>query len=69
MLNFIRTRTDTGLTVNAYLLAEDYDTGVKISDQQMRQLNLVKHDTLGLWNYSVRPASPSRERGLCGCEI
>jgi len=32
MLNFIRTRTDTGLTVNAYLLAEDYDTAVKISD-------------------------------------
>jgi hypothetical protein len=57
MLNFIRTtKTDTGLTVSAYLIPENYATGIKISDQQMRQLNLVKHDMLGLWNYSVRPA-------------
>jgi hypothetical protein len=56
MLNFIRTtKTKTGLSVSAYLIPETYDTGIKISDQQMRQLNLVKQDTLGLWNYSVRP--------------
>lgn len=56
MLNFIRTtKTDTGLAVSAYLIPENYDTGIKISDQQMRQLNLIHHDTLGLWNYSVRP--------------
>ncbi|PYT21838.1 MAG: hypothetical protein DMG57_37340 [Acidobacteria bacterium] len=48
--------TDTGLTVSAYLIPENYDTGIEISDQQMRQLNLVKHDILGLWNYSVCPA-------------
>jgi hypothetical protein len=58
MLNFIRTtKTETGLTVSAYLIPENYDTGIKISDQQMRQLNLVKHNMLGLWNYSVRPAT------------
>jgi hypothetical protein len=57
MLNFIRTtKTDSGLIVTAYLIPENYDTGIKISDQQMRQLNLVKHDTLGLWNYSLNPA-------------
>lgn len=56
MLNFIRaTKTDTGLAVSAYLIPENYDTGIKISNQQMRQINLIKHDTLGLWNYSVRP--------------
>lgn len=56
MLNFIRTtKTDTGLAVSAYLIPENYDTGIKISDQQMRQINLIEHDTLGLWNYSVRP--------------
>jgi hypothetical protein len=56
MLKFIRTtKTDTGLTVSAYLIPENYDSGIKISDQQMRQLNLVQPDTLGLWNYSVRP--------------
>lgn len=56
MLNFIRTtKTATGLTVSAYLIPENYDTGAKISDRQMRQLNLTKHDTLGLWNYTIRP--------------
>ena len=58
MLNFIRTtRTATGLAVSAYVIPGNYDTGIKISDQQMRQINLIKHDTLGLWNYSVRPTS------------
>jgi len=56
MLNFIRTtKTDTGLVVSAYLIPANYDTGVKISDRQMRQINLIKHDTFGLWNYSVHP--------------
>jgi len=57
MLNFIRTtKTQSGLTVTAYLLPENYDTGIKISDVEMRQLNLVKHDTLGTWNYTLHPA-------------
>lgn len=58
MLNFIRTtKTATGLAVSAYLITETYDTGIKITDRQMRQINLIKHDTLGLWNYSVRPTT------------
>ena len=57
MLNFIRTtKTQSGLTVTAYLIPENYATGIKISDQEMRQLNLVKHETLGFWNYSLHPA-------------
>jgi hypothetical protein len=57
MLNFIRTtKTDSGLTVTAYLIPENYETGIKISDKQMRRLNLVKHDTLGPWNYTLHPA-------------
>ena len=56
ILKFIRTtRTKTGLTVNAYLIPENYNTGIKISDAEMRQLNLIPHDTLGCWNYTVRP--------------
>jgi hypothetical protein len=56
ILYFIRTtKTQTGLTVNAYLIPENYDTGIKISDAEMRQLNLVPHDTLGRWNYTMRP--------------
>ncbi len=57
MLNFIRTtKTDSRLTVTAYLIPQKYDTGIKISDEQMRQLKLVKYDTLGLWNCTLRPA-------------
>jgi len=56
ILYFIRTtKTQTGLTVNAYLIPEIYDTGIKISDAEMRQLNLVPHQTLGRWNYTVHP--------------
>ena len=43
------------LTVNAYLIPENYDTGIKISDAEMRQLNLVPHERLGRWNYTVGP--------------
>jgi len=57
MLNFIRTtKTQSGLTVTAYLIPGNYPTGIKISDQEMRQLNLVKHETLGCWNYRLHPA-------------
>ena len=56
ILKFIRTtKTESGLTVSAYLIPENYDTGIKISDAEMRQLNLVPHDVLGRWNYTVRP--------------
>jgi hypothetical protein len=56
ILNFIRTtKTESGLTVSAYLMPENYDTGIKISDAEMRQLNLVPHEMLGRWNYTVRP--------------
>ena len=56
MLNFIRTtKTDTGLTVTAYLNPGLYETGTKISKADLRQLNLLKHATLGQWNYSLHP--------------
>ena len=57
MLNFIAaTTTEAGLAVNSYLIRGRYDTGVKVSDRQMRQLSLLKHETLGLWNYTLHPA-------------
>ena len=56
ILNFIRTtKTESGLTVNAYLIPENYETGIKISNAEMRQINLIPHDVLGRWNYTVRP--------------
>ena len=56
ILKFIRTtKTKSGLTVGAYLMPENYATGIKISDAEMRQLNLVPHEMLGRWNYTVHP--------------
>lgn len=56
-LQFIRTtKTKSGLVVNAYLLPDNYPTGIKISDAEMRRLNLVPHEVLGRWNYTVRPS-------------
>jgi len=57
ILNYARTtRTTTGLEVNAYLVKTDYPTGVKISDQDMDQLQLRPHDTQPTRNYTLSPS-------------
>ncbi len=56
MLAFIRgTATETGLKVKAFLLEGTYEKGIKVSDQQMRLLNLVRHETCPSWNYTIKP--------------
>ena len=56
ILKFINTtKTKPGLIVNSYLIDKLYETGTKISDAEMRKITLVPHDTLGRWNYTVRP--------------
>ena len=55
-LNFIRTTTTKpGLAVSAQLAAEIYEKGIKVTDKEMRLLNLAKHETLGRWNYTLHP--------------
>ena len=49
------TTTRTGLTVAAELDTDTYDTGVRISDQQMAALPLTRHEWHGDWNYTLRP--------------
>lgn len=49
------TTTRTGLEVRAQLDDGDYPNGVKISDQQMAQLPLSRHDFHGDWNYTLQP--------------
>jgi hypothetical protein len=56
ILNYIRTtKTSTGLRLKAYLVQKQYPKGVKISDDQMQQLVLEKHEILPKWNYTLRP--------------
>jgi hypothetical protein len=58
MLGYIRdTKTQTGLTVEAYLVTEIYETGVKVPDEEMAALNIEPHDVCPRWNYTIHPCS------------
>ena len=68
VLNYIRsTKTQTGLRVTARILEREYAAGIKITDDQMRELALTRHADLPRWNYTVSPepkpaaTTPSRE--------
>ncbi len=57
VLNFIRhTRTSTGLRICARLNKKDYPKGIKISDEQMQQINLRRYTSRSQWNYSISPS-------------
>lgn len=56
MLELIRhTTTKTGLTVNAMLDQNPYPTGIKISAEEMDQLNIERAEFHPEWNYTIRP--------------
>jgi len=49
------TTTRRGLRVKAVLDKRWYETGVKISDEQMKDLNIRPHNQNPAWNYSISP--------------
>ena len=49
------TRTTKGLIVKAALDSHDYPLGKKVSDEELQQVQLVRHKFHGDWNYSIRP--------------
>ena len=51
------TTTRRGLRVKAVLDKRWYETGVKISDEQMKDLNIRPHNQNPEWNYSIFPRS------------
>jgi hypothetical protein len=55
------TRTETGLTVAAVLDTNQYPTGVRVSDAQMRMVPITRDAFHGEWNYTVHsgPVSES----------
>lgn len=56
IVNYIRTtKTTTGLTVKAHLVRKNYDTGVKVSDEEMAALSFHPHATQPQRNYTLRP--------------
>ena len=56
LLNLIaNTRTKSGLTVKAELDPGNDPKGIKISDEELASLHLVRHSLHGEWNYSLHP--------------
>jgi len=56
ILNLIgATTTTTGLVVKAVLDEKQYQTGIKITDQQMKVWKIEKNDFNGKWNYIIKP--------------
>jgi Rhodopirellula transposase DDE domain len=49
------TKTQTGLRVHCALSTKYYATKIKVSDDQMRELDFLKHPTLPDWNYTLLP--------------
>jgi hypothetical protein len=49
------TVTQTGLKVKARLDKRKYPTKVKVTDEQMRALNIKPHAFHGEWNYTIEP--------------
>jgi hypothetical protein len=49
------TTTTTGLVVRADLDTTPYETGIKVSDEEMAKLRLTPCDFHGEWNYSIAP--------------
>ena len=60
MLAYIRgTTTETGLRVRAVLLDRVYQRGIKVSNQEMKDLNLQRRAICPNWNYVIKPRCAS----------
>ena len=53
------TTTETGLTVRCELDPNAYPKGIKVSDDEMAAINIVRAAFHGEWNYTIRPTSRS----------
>ena len=49
------TTTATGLKVYCELDEHEYEKGLRVTDEQMAQLNIKHHEFHGDWNYTIRP--------------
>jgi hypothetical protein len=49
------TTTRQGLTVRAALDTNNYETGIKVSDSELAQVKLTRHEFHGDWNYTIKP--------------
>ena len=56
LLRLIRTTiTQSGLKVSARLTRKTYRTGIRVTDDEMKKINLRKHKVCPQWNYTIEP--------------
>ena len=56
LLRFARdTTTTTGLRVTACLDERQYQKGLRVTDKELRSLDITRRDQLGKWNYQIAP--------------
>jgi hypothetical protein len=49
------TTTTKGLTVTAVVDQNIYPIGIKVTDEEMEQLHIIREAFHGEWNYTIRP--------------
>jgi hypothetical protein len=54
------TTTETGLKVRCEVDPKTYPAGVKITDREMDEINILRHSFHGEWNYTIRPKAAIR---------
>ena len=52
------TKTQAGLTVECELDPNTYEIGIKVSDAELKAINITYHEFHGDWNYTVSPRGP-----------
>lgn len=50
------TTTRNGLTVTCQLDTNRYPKGIKVTDEELQQVHLVRHTFHGEWNYTIKPS-------------
>jgi hypothetical protein len=56
IINLIaNTKTRSGLRIRAERDLANYPTGIKVTDAELRALNLRQAEFHGDWNYAIRP--------------
>lgn len=56
IVNLIANTTNSkGLKINAQLDTNSYQTGIKITDKELKKINVKKDEFHGEWNYTIMP--------------
>ena len=49
------TKTATGLQTNAVMVSKQYQKGLKASEDDLKSLNILRHELNPSWNYTLSP--------------